>query len=430
MHTPLHHPMSTPSKVFSGIVLASVLSLSAASLAHAATSATNGQAILLATVNIQNAHITSQQGHTLALDFDFTNRQGLQPQVHYSLQLVGTTAGNQYVADQYVYPDNVPLAENTTVHKTITYAAPASLSGTFDVYLQSETDTGFPLAIDRVGSVTLQAATTGVELQTNTCYLQIPGEKDSPQYSLLQGIDIKPTESLTLTCKVANHTATALTLTPTYETHYRSPYGDVTAASGGDTTPLTLAAGETKTITLTLPKAATPQSYDVFVSLTGTNRVDAHYVIQGPSATIQTLTLDQDQYATGANAKVSFLWSPAADTFPGSRANAAAAQSSSATKLQVTLQSGSDTCATPITAPLPQDMQVQLALSVTRTCTNPHVTVALLAADGTVLATEQLTRTTPTHFPLPIFLTVLAIICVLAALVVYLKRREHRKHHA
>ena len=394
--------------------------------------APSSASIVLATVNIQNATIVSQDGHTLSIAFDFTNRQGVQPHVRYSVQLVSGTSDNQYIADEYVYPDEVSLAENTTLHQNITYNVPASIQGTYEVYLESANDAGTPLGIDDVGKVTFNAsATGGVELVAGTCFLQIVGEKSSPKYSLSQGVDIKKTENLTLHCSAVNNAKTPVTLTPHFETHNRSPYGDVVIANGGDTAPVTLQASETKALAFALPKAADPQSYDVLVSLTGpqtSNSVDVHYVLQGMSATIQTINLDKAYYPQGSTAALSFFWSPAADTFGGSRAGTS---SPSATRMSVTLQDASgDACATTVSQPLSSDLLVQILLPIIHSCTNPHVTIKLLAADDAVLATGELVRPSPTQI-LPwaaAGVAVLVVILIGLFSLTYVKKRRGVNH--
>ena len=349
----------------------------------------------LATVNIQNASIVSQDSHTLVVGFDLTNRVGVQPHVRYSIQLIGTSAAGKFIADEYVFPDDVVLGENTTVHEQVTYVAPPSIQGKFDVYLQSKSDTGFPLAVSDVGKATFETATSGFEIIATSCYLGIYGETGSPKYALLQGVDIKPTETLVLHCSVANNSSVAVSLVPQYDTRYRSAYGDAAAQVGGDPTVITLKPHETRTIAVALPKASTPQAYNVLFSLrsgnTTSNMIDAHYVLQGSSATVQNITFDKDKYAQGDTAAITFLWSPSADGFAGSRVGTS---TESATTVAVSLQSGTIPCASPITEALPQNPQVKLQIPVTHTCINPHVTVQLLAAAGSVLATGELTRST------------------------------------
>jgi hypothetical protein len=76
-----------------------------------------------------------------------------------------------------------------------------------------------------------------------------------------------------------------------YETRVQTMYGKVAPHEGGSMEALTLGGDETKSVTLTLPKVATPQAFDVRVALENTdttsNAVIAHYVLVGSSATIR-----------------------------------------------------------------------------------------------------------------------------------------------
>ena len=91
---------------------------------------TAAKAVTIATVNIQNAKIISQEGNTLRIAFDLTNREGIQTGVRYAVQLIASTTKGQFLADEKVYPGTLTLAEHSSAHQDITYTAPPSLSVT------------------------------------------------------------------------------------------------------------------------------------------------------------------------------------------------------------------------------------------------------------------------------------------------------------
>jgi hypothetical protein len=361
--------------------------------------------ITLATVNIQNAKITSEQGNVLHISFDLTNRVGMQTGVLYGVMLVSNTAKGQSIADQQTYPTSLTLPEYSSTHEDITYTAPPGLAGTYDVVLTSRNADGFQFAIARVGTIAL-AASTGVEIAAGSCVLRVEHESGSPAYALLQGVDIASTENLVLDCTAVNHGATAVSVVPTYETHYRTAFGAVVPQIGGTVTPITLAPQKPTTISLVLPKAGVPQAYDVLVSLkNGTavsNTVTAHYVLRGESATIQTLTLDKKQYAAGDTAIVSFFWTPSADSFPGSRYDALLASTTRAqgtttkpaeqksTYFVSMVDQNNALCAAPVTETLPTASSIQVPLAITKNCINPDVSVDIRDASGKVLAHKEL----------------------------------------
>lgn len=389
------------------------------------------QAAVLATVNIQNAKIISQQGNVFHISFDLTNRVIPQSGVMFGVMLVSNTAQGQTIADQYIYPDSVILAEHSSVHENIVYTAPASLSGTFDVVLTSKNASGFPFAIDDLGSTTLQAS-GGVALLANTCYVQVAGE--NTQYTLMQGVDIAPTENLTLTCEATNNGTSAISVTPTYETHYRTVYGSVVPQTGGSSDPIALKVGETKTLTLALSKATAPQAYDVLVTLGGgsvvSNPIDVHYVIQGDSATIQDLSLDKNYYAAGDTAELSVLWSPSADMFSGSRkyGNATTSLPQGMTVAITMTDVNGVACITPLNQPVPNQPNAHIPLSIIHDCQNPHLSFDLKDSSGNVLAHQDLVlMSTATSFLTKSFLLLVLLGAALAALVLFFRSK---KRHA
>ena len=198
--------------------------VSAQSIPPQQVSTTPSHAVTIATVNIQNAKLVSQEGNTLHIIFDLTNREGIQAGVHYAVDLIATTTKGQFLADEKVYPATLTLAEHSSTHVDITYTAPPSLSGTFTVLLTSRNDSGLPLGLDPIGRVTL-AATGGVELVPSSCYLTVAAEKGSPHYTLTQGVDIARDEALHLTCIALNHGSTNVTATPSFATQYPSGGG-------------------------------------------------------------------------------------------------------------------------------------------------------------------------------------------------------------
>ncbi len=371
--------------------------------------------VLVATVNIQNVTYV-RMGNTFTISFDLTNGKIPQSQVRYAVLLVGKDAkGVQYVADQEVYPTMLSLGANTKTHKQVTYTAPSNMSGTYQLVLSSRTSSGLPLSTVPIGSVTL-TATGGLSILANTCFLTIQstGSTSTTRYNVLQGIDIASTESLVLHCSV-NNAGAATTTAPTYETRYRTIFGDTVSQTGGDKAPISFPAHTTTTVVLVLPKALLPQAYDVLVSFPESNQLDVHYVIQGSSASIVSVSLDKNYYRAGDIAVASFVWGSEADTFPGSRhdntlsastttppANQQAAGQNTETGLTVTasLQDGTGVaCAKPVSQPvLSGAARPSIDLSVTRACANPRLTLELRDPSGSVLASQTVTlqsSTTP-----------------------------------
>ena len=390
------------------------------------------QAILIASVNLQNGHIVSQKDNVFDISFDIANSNGIQSNVSYSVELISEAARGQVVVDQKVYGESLTLTENSRTHKTIQYTAPASLSGAYTLLLKSQNSSGFPLGILVLGKVTLTSQ-GGLELQPASCYLTVVGEKGSPRYTLLRGVDIAKDETLTLTCTAQNNSKNTVSATPQYQTHYRTLYGEVVAQTGGNSTPISFTAGENKTLILTLPKAAVPQAYSIAFTLQvgsiSSNNVEIHYVLHGASASVQNLQLNKDYYQKGDVADVSFIWGPSAD---GSAESRLGTSSPSATSYSLTLTDGSGTAcavaqtdqklthsANPIT---------HVPLTITNTCQNPHATLILKDSSGAVLA-QQETILVSDNVPRAIvsrtiMYAIIVLIIVAYGITLYIKRRK------
>ena len=364
------------------------------------TSTSQPGVVLLATVNVVDVKIISQEGSTFRVSFNLTNRQGIQTGVKYGVRLVSDAKGAA-VADEKVYPATLTLAENSSVVKEITYTAPENLSGSYTLYITSRNESGLPLALTPAGKVTLTATTKGLAVDPTSCYLKIVGEKGSPHYNLVQGVDIASTENLVLTCTATNGESTALSAVPSFETHYRTIYGAIVKQVGGDSTPISFAAGEKKTFSITLPKAGEPQAYDVSTVLksgsVSSNAIVAHYVISGSSATVQSIALDKNFYMKGDTATFSFAWSPSADDFPNSRIGKG---SPTVTSASVTMTDASgNACITPTQKSLSAGIKINIALLLEKDCNNPHVSLSLVDAAGHPLAQKDLTIISPATSP-------------------------------
>lgn len=393
------HSIRVLSKVvFSGIVSAAVFFGTAVPyIAQAATTPPSAEVgVILATVNIQDAKIVSQSGNTFKLSFNISNREGIQIGVKYGVQLVSETSTSQVAVDEQVYPETLTLAENSSVSREVTYIAPPNLSGTYTLVLSSKNESAFPFALVVVGKVALTPTAKGVTIDPNSCYLLVVGDKSAHHYNLVEGVDIAQNENLTLSCTAKNNGSATLSIVPSYETRYRSAYGDVVSQAGGDTNSISFAAGQSKTISLTLPKAESPQAYNVTTTLksgdTSSNTITAHYVLSGPSATVQIAALDKSYYAKGETANLPLVWSASADAFPNSRLNA---KSPSAVTASVTMTDGSGNACIATQTQILSGTKLNVPLTVDRDCSNPHVTLALIDAKGQVLAERKFNLTSP-----------------------------------
>lgn len=338
-------------------------------------------------VSVQNVTVVSQKGSVFNLSFDIVNSTKALAGIRYSIKLVGETAVGQYIADEYVYPDTLSLSPNNTLKKDILYNAPSGLSGDYTMIINVTNSSGLPLGIGIVGKIKNISTLDTVEILSNTCYLSVPSERENIKYSLSQGIDIAPSEKLALNCSIVNHSKEAVSSVPSYETHYRTLAGEIVTQEKGDTTPISFGGGETKAISLTLPKALKPQAYDtkVLLSTNGTfsNFVVVHYVLRGISATVQNFSLDKDYYKNKDTAQISLSWSPSADSFPGNRSG-----KSSIVNVSLVAKIVNDKqkdCITPINKVLDNTGTVQIAAPIIANCNNPIATLELTDSSGNIL---------------------------------------------
>ncbi len=403
---------------------------------------TTKQSITVATVNIYDAKIVAQKGNTITLSFDISNREGIQPQIKYGIELIKEDTQGQTRVDEKVYDEILSLSENSQVHKEITYQAPANLKGEYTILISSKNTNGFPLALAFVGKVILSTEnnTETIDILPETCFLQVQGEKKTPSYIPLQGVDISSTENLIAVCTIVNNSNKQINLTPKYETRYRTSYGEIVPHEGGDVNPIILKPLEKKNFSLVLPKATKPQAYDIKVSLMDegmtTNAVVFHYVLQGASATIQNILLDKDYYQNGDTAKLSFMWSSSADGFPESRAGIGTVIPTVSLTVKI-VDVDKKSCITELNQILSQNStkpMIEIPVSITASCMNPNVLIVLKDGQGNILAEESFIikttlapqNTTPSSNTKTI--VIILTILILAGITFYIKKINKNKN--
>lgn len=348
----------------------------------------DNETIALATVHIYNAAFT-QNENTFSLSFDLTNERGIQPGVKYSVVLVQKTATGQVIVDEHVYDETINLVENSSVHKVISYEAPVTIAGEYTLFVSSKNANGFSFGQAALGKINLtkKESKDGIAIDVASCFLTVEGENTQFHYTPLQGVDISSTENLQSNCVVENTSNDSVTIVPSFVTRLRSNFGDRVDAVGGDTTPLTFAPTEKKTIVTTLPKSSTPQSYNVNLSYgTMSNEVSYHYVVQGGSGTIQNILLDKDTYKEGEKAMFSFVWTNSADNFIGSRNGTNTQLTAPSFTVSLTDERG-NICANPLTKVLVGgNILVQAEINITSPCVHSKANVILVDAKLGILS--------------------------------------------
>lgn len=196
------------------------------------------KAVLVATVNIQDAKIVSQKDSTLAIAFNLTNRTGIQTGVKYSVELLSKQGKGYIVVDRKIYDETLTLLENTNLLKEIEYTAPKTVDGTYIVNISSSTISGIPLAGMTLGNATFKGDTTGIHILPESCVLKTINDaklkRQEKETTLAQTAIFMGAQSLKLDCSVESTIATPVTVTPYFQTTYRTPYGDQIKAIGGE----------------------------------------------------------------------------------------------------------------------------------------------------------------------------------------------------
>jgi hypothetical protein len=349
--------------------------------------ASDQQIVVLATVNIYNV-TSAQQGDTVTVSFDITNRVGVQPGVKYGLSLVKETPTGQVVVDEHIYDEVLSLGENSSIHKVVTYQAPIYLEGDYKLFISSQNKNGFPFGTGFAGTVALtKSSSLSLNIHQDTCYLTVEGEQGGKKYIPMQGVDIAPTEVLLSNCIVENTSDSQVTAIPSFVTRSRSHFGDVVATTGGDTAPTSIAPHEKKMIVTKLSQATTPQSYNVELRYgQESNEIAYHYVIQGGSGTIQNVLFDKDSYMKGETARVSFMWTPSTDNFSDSRKGTGTQLTAPSFTIMVSDEQGKK-CSTSTTHPLIEnEILVKVDMVFSQNCLYSKADIVITDAKLGILA--------------------------------------------
>jgi len=373
------------------------------------------EAIEIASVELYNTEIISQEGNKINFSFDLFNKKGIQSKVKYAVQLIRESENNntfsqadnifgteddfqeksQTILDEKIYSEVVALGENETIHKEIEYLAPSYFNGEFDFWVIVKNNNGVLLAMGNPGKITLGGNDQFIEVVSEFCYLKIEGENN--KYSIGEGVSVISDENLQAVCRLINNYDEKINFTPYFNTYYRSTFGELIKENESLQSNLTIEANEIKTFTFNIPKIDIPQAYDAELVLKEgnnniSNSVSFHYVIQGESATIQNLSLDKDYYLAEDTAKVSVYATPSADIFNNSRADVETINEFNL-KLSIYNEDG-DACTDEnnsyekLINEQTEDFQIIL-IDINKDCYNPKIIAIAENSSGDILAQEE-----------------------------------------
>lgn len=350
-------------------------------------------AMVIANINISEAKILSQtpDGILRVISTITNNGTETQSDIRLGLDIVKKTDAGQAIVDSFVSDQALSLAPGESLQQEIRYPAQSFLSGEYEVWVIGKTTGGLMLGLSMAGNLTFASTSASVEIVPESCVLQVAGDEKS--YSLSQGVDVTSEETLAFSCAVENHADTPREITPSFDTYRHSMYGERVAGVDSAAQVISLAANERKQVSFVIPKAAQPQIYAVRLVLTDTvsqalvsNKVIAHYVLRGGSATIQNASLDKSTYEKGDSLLARLLWTPAADQFQGSRAGRGVAVAAVAVTMNILDEDG-HACIEPVSKKItPEDVGVvTLPATTLVACVAPQATFMLSDAEGKIL---------------------------------------------
>ncbi len=357
--------------------------------------ATPTEGTIIATVNLYNLTIVNQKENAFAIAFDVFNRVGIQPEVIYSVSLLQKNSkGVLTVVDKKVYENDIlSLGAGTTIHKNATYVAQGYLSGKYSLRVEARNSDGMLFGFLQSPEVTLTKTEGGVSFDASQCFLTVKG--DDVKYTIRQGVDISQEETLTAHCSIENIAAKNITITPLFQTYYRSSFGKKVGTEKGK--DIVVEPGKKLDFTSQIPKIAEPQAYDTVLYFTDAEgkqispSVTFHFVQKGPSATIGNLVLDKDYYAKGDTANLTLTWSGPADAFPDSRL--APTRIATGTVLSLSLLNDQkQLCIANYSKKIESGSNggvEKIALSVINNCANPMVSVKIVDPSGKILAQKS-----------------------------------------
>ncbi len=342
--------------------------------------------VVLATVNAYDPKIISQSGSNFKLSLDIHNRTQAQPDIKYSVQLV-TADNDPFIISEKVYPEVLSLNEGQMLKKEIDYAAPDYLKGDFLLRIVAKSGNGLMFFISDFGKVALGGSGEYVSINEKSCYLTVSGA-GSTRYNPVQGVDISADEVLIAVCEAINKFSRKITAVPDFETRWRTTFGKTVEDEGPNQSAVTFDPGEKKTVSVILPKAKAPQAYDAILSFKEngkavSNEAVFHYVLRGPSATIQNFIFNKDYYLKGEKAGFMLAWTASADNFPGSRAGEKT--ETGRMSVEVFVRDGSGKACAQTSSVLPNEISANLESLVERDCYNPGARVTLKSQDEKIL---------------------------------------------
>ncbi|MFA6392488.1 MAG: hypothetical protein WCW54_00160 [Candidatus Paceibacterota bacterium] len=390
----------------------------------------SSQAIILADVNINEAKIVKQENNKFDISFILSNGKGIQTGVKYGVQLVSTSNKIQTTVDEKIYNESLTLYENSSIKKTIQYTAPEILDGTFSLYIISKNEEGFPYSTGLLGTVRIKASQKGIYISSGSCFLKVPGEKNSVAYKLNPPLDIGIDENISISCFANNNSDKEIQVNPVLEIRESNSYGKLVELGAIDIQSISYKSKESKLFSITLPNIDKSGTYYATIALKEgnilSNKVSFSYIVRGSSATISNVLMDKDYYQKGETANVSLLW----NSIVGKLVRGDATNNASISATTLIKNSIGQECSNQIVTPLVFDLtkpKTEIPISIKKNCFNPTITITLKDSVNKVLDEKSFTiQTVSVKKSTNIAPIIIVILLILAAIILYMYKKNKR----
>ena len=371
--------------------------------------------ITVATVNVYNAKIVSQDDRNFTLSFDISNKTGVQPEIMYGVRLTKISSTTDITVDEKVYDDTFSLGENSSTTKTISYNVPDSISaGIYKLWIDSKNSSGLPLGIAFIGDVKIASSTKNtVEIVPGSCYVMVDGNRFD-----LNRIFISPSDSPVLKCEVVSTFPLEITVNKNIVTRSSSSFGDVVSAVGTSTGGLVLKNG-INYLDLSLPHTIKPQVYNLSFNLLFSNEVSNtisfNYTLIGESGVIKNVVFDKSSYKIGDTAHLQIFSN----------------QTGTSTVSVLIINDSNLACSATSSQSVLSSSVFNLSIPITKECLRPKANISIFTEKGNILYSDnfQLAGTsTVAVFNSEVFYSIALIIFMLILSIVFYKRRDLKRY--
>ncbi|HPI66581.1 MAG TPA: hypothetical protein PLG45_00300, partial [Candidatus Paceibacterota bacterium] len=264
----------------------------------------------LSEVKIENLELVSQKGNEINFSFVLKGGDRAESGIKYGVSIY---PNDEYTKlDEIAYPETLTLEKSSEIKKEVTYQAPNSLEGDYDIRVTTYNNQNITLGISDRLNITLSPVSKTAEIVPGSCYLYETRDEAKTKKQDLE-LTMVSEEPLSLFCLLKNDSQKELVVTPVYEIFKNSIYGEK-IAEAQKLEDITLQAEEEKSVSwlMPTPTGANPEVVKIYLESEGvfSNSVFAKYasVTNTQSTSIKNVFLDKTFYKKGDELSLSLLW--------------------------------------------------------------------------------------------------------------------------